>query len=145
VAGSGRPRRFLTRRAFLWMLGKTVLGSSLTGFGGLLYAKEVESRWLDVVQLDLRLPRLSSQFEGYRIVHISDLHLDRHTPSGYLDEVQRLVNGEEADLISFTGDFVNFDAGGFAPGLTSLTRGLEATDGVLPCWETTSTSRTRTW
>jgi predicted MPP superfamily phosphohydrolase len=113
------------------MLGKTVLGLSLTGSGGLFYAQEVESRWLDVVRLDLKLPHLAPHFEGYRIVHISDLHLDRHTPFGYLDEVRRLVNGEEADLISFTGDFVTFEAGRFASGLTSLTRGLEASDGVF--------------
>jgi len=51
---------------------------------------------------------LPPAFDGYRIIHISDLHLG--SLYGYQEKfrrVVRLINNESADLILFTGDLVN--------------------------------------
>jgi len=57
---------------------------------------------------DLYHPRLPESFEGFRIVHISDLHIGSWT--GHSRQLQRavdLINKENPDLILFTGDLFN--------------------------------------
>jgi uncharacterized protein len=77
------------------------------------------------------LRRLSHSFEGYRVVHVSDLHLDNRTEPGYLEKIVRLVNEQEPDLIAFTGDFVTFTPERFVPALAATLSRLEARDGVF--------------
>jgi len=51
---------------------------------------------------------LPPAFDGYRIIHISDLHLG--SLHGYQEKLRRainLINKESPDLILFTGDLVN--------------------------------------
>lgn len=58
-------------------------------------------------QQEIYFDRLPKEFEGFRIVQISDIHC------GSLDDVKKvtkgieLINQQEADLIIFTGDLVN--------------------------------------
>jgi predicted MPP superfamily phosphohydrolase len=77
------------------------------------------------------LRRLSHNFGGYRVVHISDLHLYDRTEPGYLEKIVRLVNEQEPDLIAFTGDFVTFTPERFVPALAATLSRLEARDGVF--------------
>jgi predicted MPP superfamily phosphohydrolase len=107
------------------------------GTGGWAYAHDVEPRWVDVESLDLELPRLAPEFDGYRVAQISDLHADDRMTPERLAEVVGLVNGEGPDLVAITGDFVTSnDFGGtalrgIAPRLTSVLSGLRAPDGVV--------------
>jgi predicted MPP superfamily phosphohydrolase len=49
-------------------------------------------------------------FDGYRIVHISDLHLDGwRGQAGKLQRAIERINDLHPDLIVFTGDLVSFD------------------------------------
>jgi len=60
---------------------------------------------LEIVHHEWRLPRLPQEFDGLRIVHISDLHHAPYTAPGLdrtLDEIERL----EPDLVVMTGDLV---------------------------------------
>lgn len=96
-------RRTVTRRAFLGKGGMAALGGALGAFGvagGMVYSHDLETTWIDVTQLRLRLPRLPAAFQSYRIVLLSDLHLDDLTEPSYLAKVVRLVNEREPDLIS---------------------------------------------
>ncbi len=64
----------------------------------------------EVKRVEYASERVPQNFDGYKIVHISDLHLDGwkgHDKD--LEEVVRTVNGMEPDLICFTGDLVSFD------------------------------------
>jgi predicted MPP superfamily phosphohydrolase len=112
-------------------MGKTALGGALAGIGGFIYSYDFETTWIDVTRIRLPLARLSSDFGSYRVVHISDLHLDARTQPEYLTKLVRLVNEQEPDLIAFTGDFVTFTIGRFAPELRSTLDRLEARDGVV--------------
>ncbi len=56
-----------------------------------------------LVRYDVRLPDLPAAFDGYRILHLTDLHID-FLPQ-LVDEVGRLVRGVEADLAVLTGDY----------------------------------------
>ena len=45
--------------------------------------------------------------EGFKIIHISDLHLGSFEAIDKLEEVVSIINSENADLVVFTGDLVN--------------------------------------
>ena len=91
----------MTRR--LVSLG-TALGGAL--LGGLVYARYAEPYWISTERVELTLPRLAPPFDGYRIVQISDLHLDGWMTKERLERIVALVNEQEPDLVAITGDFV---------------------------------------
>lgn len=85
------------------------------------------SRVTEVEVCDSRVPE---QFDGYRIVQISDLHLESiRGREDFLSSVVEKINSLEPDLILFTGDLVTSHPDeilGFEPILSSL----KASDGV---------------
>ena len=124
-------RGAISRRAFFEKLGKVSLGAAVAGVGGFFYSYDLETTWIDLTSINLSIRRLSQDFRGYRVVHVSDLHLDDRTESGYLDKIVRMINEQEPDLITFTGDFITFTPARFAPVLTSTLSRLEARDGTF--------------
>jgi len=117
----------LTRRQFL----RLAFASSLLGMGSLAYAQHVEPDWIDVAERHLRLPRLDSAFQGYRIVQLSDLHADAWMTPARLETIVALANAQRPDLIAITGDFVTHDPEIYAPSLIAALRKLKALDGVV--------------
>ena len=72
---------------------------------------------------------LPQAFDGYRIIHISDLHLG--SLYGHQDKFRRainLINNESPDLILFTGDLVN-NLAEETKGWEDLLAGMHAPDG----------------
>lgn len=113
-------------------LRRLAAGAALIGAGGLLYAREVEPRLLEVVRLELALPRLAADFEGYRVVQIGDLHFDDWSRPARLDRIAGMVNDERPDLIVVTGDFASYSARRLdTERLVGALRRLSAPDGVL--------------
>lgn len=121
------------------MSGKTIrrlvtaaLGGTVVGAAGLIYAREVETRWLEVVPVTLTLPRLGREFDGYRVVQIGDLHLEDWTKPRRLNRIVDRVNDQRADLIAITGDFLSYSVDPGVPRRLAEALGrLEARDGVL--------------
>jgi predicted MPP superfamily phosphohydrolase len=120
----------MKRRSFLKATGALTVGSLLMGGSGIVYSKKIEPSWVDVHAISLRLPRLTAAFRGYRIVQMSDLHVDyTFMDSARLSGLVDLVNAQEPDAIVITGDFVtNWDSP--FEQLESLRR-LRAHDGVF--------------
>ncbi|HPS03183.1 MAG TPA: metallophosphoesterase, partial [Candidatus Sumerlaeota bacterium] len=65
---------------------------------------------LRIVELTLRLPRLPRAFDGFRILHLSDLHLGRDLSPGYYRHALTCAAQLRPDLVVFTGDFTGMDA-----------------------------------
>lgn len=91
--------------------GRFLKNIGLAG-GGLLFSGMIIGvvKWaydFKVRRVSLRLPRLPRSFNGLRIVQISDLHLGSWASSAPLDEAVDLINGEDPDIVVFTGDLVN--------------------------------------
>jgi predicted MPP superfamily phosphohydrolase len=107
------------------------IGAALLGGAVLAYARYVEPKWAEVVRLELTLPRLAPQFDGYRIVHISDIHLDEHMGPGRLEKFVGMVNAQDPDVVAITGDFVQYTAERFAPMLTATLRELRPRDAAV--------------
>lgn len=89
-------------------------------------------RWrLQTIRMEYAHPDIPSAFDGYKIVHISDLHLSTFDDNP--KQLQRFVdsiNALEPDLICFTGDLVTFGTSEADPYTTTL-RQLRATNGVI--------------
>lgn len=106
--------------------------AALLGTGGFLYAREVEPRLLEVVRLELALPRLAAAFDGYRVVQIGDIHLDDWSKPARLKRVAEMVNAQRPDLVVVTGDFASYSARRLDEEmLIEALRRLSAPDGVI--------------
>lgn len=84
--------------------------------------------------LTLTFADLPEAFDGYRILQISDLHLD--SAPGLPEALLDVVRGVEADLCVLTGDFRAGDRGPFTETdilepLAAITREVSAGDGFL--------------
>lgn len=123
------PRRRISRRGFLKLAGVAALDAAALGFAGSAYARDVEPGWVGVSEIRLSLARLPDQFAGYRIVHISDIHIDGATNPDYTAEVIRLIERQKPDFIVATGDYVTASPERFAPRLGEFLGRLEARDG----------------
>ena len=86
----------------------------------------------DVVEVTLEFPDLPSAFDGYRIAHLSDLHISAAARADRTAGVVRLVNELAPDLIAITGDFVDGAAARRRADVTPLAE-LRAKDGVVGC------------
>lgn len=63
----------------------------------------------------LKLKNLPSNFKGYKIVQISDVHSGSFQNPKNLQHAIDLINQQNADLVLFTGDMVNNYADEFVP------------------------------
>ena len=107
-------------------------GAGLAGVGGLGYAGYVEPGWVEINRVKLALAGLAPQFEGYKLAHISDLHVDEvWMTRAQLVELAGLVNEQKPDLVCMTGDYVTHSAELFAEDLVAGLSRLEARDGVV--------------
>lgn len=97
------PKYTLSRRALL----KMALGTTFLSISGFAYGHYFEPTQIEITSIRLTLPRLRPEFHGYRIVQISDIHLDYgRMTSTHLAEIVRLVNQLQPDLVAITGDFI---------------------------------------
>lgn len=101
-----KTQRF-SRREILKMSFYSVFSAGFGGLGGFKYSTVIEPDWLDVVEVRLTLPRLPIEFDGYKIVHVSDFHVDDWMNQGRLAKVIDVINAQTPDVIALTGDFVN--------------------------------------
>ncbi|MCQ2389130.1 MAG: metallophosphoesterase [Kiritimatiellae bacterium] len=86
----------------------------------------------DVVSREIAFPDLPPAFDGFRIVHLSDLHASPATNRARFEEIVRRVNACAADCVCVTGDFVDGAPETRAAQLEPL-RGLLAKHGVYGC------------
>jgi Predicted phosphohydrolases len=89
----------LTRRKF-------ILGSGVTAAGLALYSGEIARHELDVVDTTIRIANLPQPFHGFRIVQLSDIHLDEFTEPVFLEHIVHRINALSPDLVLVTGDFI---------------------------------------
>jgi predicted MPP superfamily phosphohydrolase len=87
--------------------------------------------WFDLSKLNLTLPNLAPEFDGFEIVQISDIHFGTFIKRRRLEEVVRAVNDLDPDLIVFTGDLVSDDPERHAPILVDNLKNLNARYGVV--------------
>ena len=127
TGGTGEEiERGLTRRR--------VIGGALACVAAGVAAKGVHDgvRLPDVVEVELEFFDLPPAFDGYRIAHISDLHISAAARADRTAGVVRLVNARKPDLIAITGDFVDGSVTAREADVAPLAE-LHAPDGVVGC------------
>jgi len=95
-----------SRRGFLKLLARTILGSGAGIGAAAFYASFVETSWIEVTQVDLKLPRLPAVFSGFRLAQLSDLHFGGWMTLERLRPALELLAAQNPDAIALTGDFV---------------------------------------
>lgn len=94
----------IVRRRFL----KMGIASAVASIGSVAYASNSETTNVEIVRLELKLPRLAPAFDGYRLVQISDIHMGTGMTDDQLHRIVNMVNDEQPDVIALTGDYVTF-------------------------------------
>ena len=108
----------------------TGLALVLLFMGTMLYGYWFGRFQLRVQPTTYTSPQVPAAFNGYKIVHISDLHLSSFADSpAFLQRVIDTINAQQPDLICFTGDFVGFGVEEAIP-FTNMLRQLHAKDGI---------------
>jgi predicted MPP superfamily phosphohydrolase len=87
--------------------------------------------WLDTNQIPIPITGLPLEFDGYRIVQISDFHLGTWLTRDYLLDAVKQVNLQKPDLITITGDFVTYISDRFLDDLSAGLSRLSARDGSV--------------
>ena len=109
----------------------TGLALVLLFIGTMLYGYWFGRFQLRVQPTTYTSPQVPAAFNGYKIVHISDLHLSSFADNTvFLQHVIDTINAQQPDLICFTGDFVGFGVEEAIP-FTDMLRQLRAKDGIM--------------
>jgi predicted MPP superfamily phosphohydrolase len=87
--------------------------------------------WVDTNQVSIHISGLPREFDGYRLVQISDFHLGTWLTRDYLLDAVKQVNGQKPDLIAITGDFVTYQPEQFMDDLSAGVSRLSARDGIV--------------
>jgi predicted MPP superfamily phosphohydrolase len=95
----------VNRRQFLKAFGQVVATYAVTGFGLDQYGKNVEAERLSVEHVQIPLKNLEPALEGFKIVHMSDIHLHPFTQIEFIREAIALANSLQPDVIALTGDY----------------------------------------
>lgn len=109
------------------------LGVALSALSALLVVMGYVSCYavIKVGKHEFVSPDLPRSFDGYRIIHVSDLHLGTyHLYPKTVERIVREINGQGGDVICFTGDLVNFSQKEIRQ-FAGLLGELKAPDGVF--------------
>jgi len=85
-----------------------------------------------VNRMEVAYEDLPAAFDGYRIVHLSDLHCSTAARRAHFEGIVEKVNSLGADLVAITGDFVDGAVADRRDDLAPLAD-LRAKDGVFAC------------
>jgi predicted MPP superfamily phosphohydrolase len=91
-----------------------------------------EANSLALEEVEIRLRRLPKRLDGFRIVHLSDIHHSPFTEISHILEAVEAANRLEPDLVVLTGDFVSHEPEYVAP-MAVAVGGLRAAFGVYAC------------
>jgi uncharacterized protein len=118
----------VTLKQLMW---RGVAWAGATALVGVAYSTVIEPGWIEVTPVSLSLPGLAPEFCGFRIVHLSDIHMGDWMNAARLDEVVRLANEQSPDLVAITGDFITRRAASHMRDLVCGLSRLTARDGVV--------------
>jgi hypothetical protein len=116
-------RRFLEQAAYAVSAAPFVAGAY-----GLFYGRLN----LEVTHPRIRLRRLPKAFDGFRIAHLSDLHVGPFMSTEEIRKYVAICNQQKPDLVALTGDFITWDSSTQGAVVEALA-GLKAPFGIFGC------------
>ena len=82
------------------------LGAYLAGVVISAYGILIRRRWFVVKEVAVPIPGLDPKLDGFRIAHLSDLHIGAITPRAWGERWARAANRAAPDITVVTGDMV---------------------------------------
>ena len=117
----------LKRRALISKLSLIVASLPLPiGLDGIFFGKY---RYR-IINHKIYFENLPEKFDGYKLVQLSDFHCGSLENKHMIDKAIKMINDENADLIVFTGDFVNNRFEEIKPWVKSFSK-LKAKDDMI--------------
>jgi uncharacterized protein len=107
---------------FMWTYA---LGLIVCGYGVL-----IRRWWFITRRVDIHVRNLDPRLDGYRLVHLSDLHIGALTPPWWAQRWIDRANDEQGDAVVVTGDLVTSGVA-FHGEIAKLIGGLRGKDGVF--------------
>jgi predicted MPP superfamily phosphohydrolase len=101
-----------------------LLGLVVCGYGIL-----VRRRWFHVREIDVAVHGLDPSFDGFRVAHLSDLHIGTNTPKSWGLRWATAANGQAPDVAVVTGDMVS-NGTEFHDDIAEVVAALKAPSGV---------------
>lgn len=114
----------------LTFLNYLALGMTAIPFAGFIYGMVKGAFNYTVHRTRVVLPNLPPEFNGFKIVQLSDIHSGSFATTKHLEDAVKIVLQQNADVIFFTGDLVNNEATEMKPFMNILNR-LNAPHGVF--------------
>ena len=114
------------KRAFLKGLLLLLLPPLVMAYGACIGREKPQVKIVEIT-----FGNLPESFDGYRLVHISDIHARSY--AARRESLQRavdIINGLKPDLITFTGDLITLDATELDP-VHEILRKLKSEDGIM--------------
>jgi uncharacterized protein len=93
-------RRLFVSRAIAGSAAAASIG--ITGYGVVSANGDFH-----VPEVPVKLPRLPRQLDGFRIIHISDIHIGPVLDGRFIDHIVETANALKPDLVCITGDLVD--------------------------------------
>lgn len=124
------PWALATEQALGLVLGKAALGTYALGLLASGWAVWPRRRWVVVRHVDVPVVGLAPEWDGYRLAHLSDLHVGGFDDLRRARDWVRQTNRLGADVIVVTGDLVTSGVAHYDAAATALGE-LRAPDGVF--------------
>lgn len=96
----------MTRRNFLKASAQVAATFTIAGTGLYHYGTEIEPDHVVVERIPIPIKNLNPSLEGFRIVQLTDIHVDAYTRIEVIQKTVTMVNDLKPDLIVLTGDYV---------------------------------------
>jgi predicted MPP superfamily phosphohydrolase len=107
---------------YLWTYA---MGLVVCGYGIL-----IRRRWFHVREVEVPIDGLDPTFDGFRVAHLSDLHIGTNTPKSWGMRWVRAANLVKPDIAVVTGDMVSSGTD-FHEDIAEVIATLKARDGVF--------------
>lgn len=105
---TSRKNKYLIRKFWKYTFSSFLIVTLAIGTT-LFYVFQIEPNWIEIKRINVTLPHLNYQFNDWKIVQISDIHVNSWMNKKRLNKVVKLVNQQNPEIITITGDFINKD------------------------------------
>lgn len=97
-----------------------------------LYSVFVTRTDYEIKEVEISFPNLPEQFDGYRVMFISDMHIgSMYNIEEELEDVSNVIKTANADIILFGGDLVNLHYSELTEEVLELLEGIKGKDGTV--------------
>ena len=91
-----------------------------------------EAKSLSLERIEVKLERLPKRLDGFKIIHLSDIHHSPFTSFDHISRTVKIANRLRPDMFVLTGDYVSHEASYIRP-VARLLGELEAEFGTHAC------------